>query len=98
MEEVPQVIGRLHPLLQHVSEHYGLPITTLLGRGRSQTEVEARSVAIDLAKRRLGLNHSDLARAFNRDRSSVRNSLAIVEKSKPLQRLVLSINHRLGRP
>jgi chromosomal replication initiator protein len=59
---------------------FHLSADELLAKGRKPAVARARQLAIYIARERLELSLSELARAFQRDRSTILHSLREVEK------------------
>lgn len=96
LTDEPHIL-RLHPILKAVAKETGLDPYTILKEGRYRQSVDARSIAVHLARKRLGLSLSDLSRWFNRDRTSMRNALERVRNSLQLQEIAERVERNLEK-
>ena len=63
-------------LLQSAAAHTGLPLTVLLGRGRSARLVMVRICVMHVASRELGYSSIEIGRLLRRDSSCGRHLLS----------------------
>lgn len=54
-----------------VGQVYGIPVAELIGKSRSKSSVEARHVAMYLARSATARSYSELGRDFGRDHTTV---------------------------
>lgn len=94
LTDEPQTL-KLHPILEAVAEETGLDPYAILKEGRYRQSADARSIAVYLTRKRLGLSLSDLSRWFNRDRTSMRNALERVRNSLQLQEIAERVEEKL---
>lgn len=66
-----------------VAEYFGITTEELLGRDRSKSFCEARSIAMWLVRRRFGLSYPELGREFKRDHTTCISSVRRVERARP---------------
>ena len=76
----PAKAAEIDAVRDAVCDVFHLSVDELLAKGRKPAVSKARQLAIYVARERLGLSLSELARAFERDRSTVLHSLRTIEK------------------
>ncbi len=76
----PATAAEIDAVREAVCDVFHLSVDELLAKGRKPAVSKARQLAIYVARERLGLSLSELARAFERDRSTVLHSLRTIEK------------------
>ncbi|MEZ5648652.1 MAG: helix-turn-helix domain-containing protein [Alphaproteobacteria bacterium] len=60
------------------SKEFCVELTDLLSSRREQTKVDARMAAIWIASKKTNLNSSELGRLFNKDHTTILNSLKVI--------------------
>lgn len=84
--------GRAYELVQLTARHFGVPVSELLGRGRSKRLTHARHVAMWLVRHEdAGWSYPEIGRLFERDHSSVWDAVRSVEASPVLREQALAI-------
>ena len=81
----PEVTAK--KIVETVSKKYGIPVDELYGKSRSKPVSNARNVAIFVIRKITSLSLKDVGQLFNRDHTTIMNSIKSVEKeieSKPL--------------
>lgn len=66
-------------IVARIAALYGIDLEALLGRARSKTLAEARSVAMWAARHRLGWSFPELGRAFDRNHTTIMYNVGEVE-------------------
>lgn len=85
-----------------VAKHHGIPMTALLGRGSYRKAARPRQIAMFLAAEITGRETTVLARAFNRDRTTVAYAIETIGRaitvSPATQLLVKRLREKLPAP
>jgi len=82
------------------AETFGVEISDINGRGRTQKVSLARSIAIYLSRLKTGKTCVEIGKAFNRDHSQVsstwKNYSGYIETDPSLKSLVKKVEAKLG--
>lgn len=70
---------RVADVIDVVSAHYGIPAGLLSGPDKHPERIRPRRIAMLIARRNLGFSIRAVARAMNRDESTVRGALDLIE-------------------
>lgn len=72
----------IQAICEEVAAHFGyVTVEDMLGRSRSKSAVEARALAMWLARLRLRLSYPELGREFSRDHTTCINAVERIESS-----------------
>ncbi len=79
-----------------VAAHFGLSLQQLIGASRRQNIVQARSLAMFLAKQKLAASYVQIAKYFHRDQSTVRYLYRKIDSSLPHEAVLADLVIQLG--
>ncbi len=66
-------------IVAHVGRKYNVAVDDILGRQRNKPIARARNIAIYVIQRVTGMSQTTLGKMFNRDRTTVLNSISVIK-------------------